>query len=133
MFVDIFCTPQHAIQQHKPLSGAKKIYSAKLNFFVSFFKNWRTQLAAFLIWKKTRCVVLCTSKLWNVLFLACFLSLAWNYFREVARNFSKDGSKSSEMLVTMVGRRRKFGLRNGWGGKFRTFFNEISLTLTCLF
>ena len=39
MFVDIFCTPQHAIQQYKPSSGANKIYWAKLNFFVSFFKN----------------------------------------------------------------------------------------------
>lgn len=29
MFVDIFCTPQHAIQQHKPSSGAKKIYFTK--------------------------------------------------------------------------------------------------------
>ena len=32
MLVDIFCTPQHAIQQYKLSSGAKKIYSTNWIF-----------------------------------------------------------------------------------------------------
>ena len=33
MLVHIFCAPPPAIQQYKPSSAAKKIYSAKLKMF----------------------------------------------------------------------------------------------------
>ena len=51
-----FCTHPPAIQQWKPYTGAKKIYSTKLKMFLFHSKNWRTKLAAFGISKNT-CVI----------------------------------------------------------------------------
>ena len=60
-----------------------------------------------------------------------FLRISNSRYRGVARNFLEGGSKSSTISATIVSRRRNLGLRIGLNCKFRTFFNEISRTLTC--
>ena len=56
MLVHKFCVPPPAIQNKKPTSGAKKIYSTKLKMF--FFHSSKIEGPNY----KNRCVVFCLSK-----------------------------------------------------------------------
>ena len=56
MLVHKFCVPPPAIQNKKPTSGAKKIYSTKLKMF--FFHSLKIEGPNY----KNRCVVFCLSK-----------------------------------------------------------------------
>ena len=79
MLVNTFCVPPPAIQQQKPSSRTKKIYSTKLKMcFFHSSKNLRNQIAAFVIWKNS-CVVFCTPISTKICFLGCFSSFTWNY------------------------------------------------------
>ena len=84
MFVPTFFIPPPAIQQQKPSSGAKKIYSTKLKiffFYSSKIKGPKDPISS-LCYVKNQCVVFCTPKHLN-LFISVFFVTYLKVFRHV--------------------------------------------------
>ena len=82
MLVPNFCAPFNCYSAVETFIRSKEniFYKTKI-VFLSFFKYRRTQLVAFVIWK-SRCVVFCLPKHWNMFVRVLFVTYLKVFFDE---------------------------------------------------